>query len=155
MVRMARSTAVDPGDEVGALARAVATGINRRVEERLRQSGFPDVRKLHRDVVLGLLAGDTTVIALAGRLSVSAQAMSKAVLELEGSGCVQRGRDPGDGRVRPIVLTSRGEALLDAVRRARTAEARELRRWLGTRDHAELVRLLQHAAEHLRGLPPP
>ena len=153
---MARSTAVDPGDEVGALARAVATGINRRVEERLRQSGFPDVRTLHRDVVLGLLAGDTTVIALAGRLSVSAQALSKAVLELEGSGCVQRGRDPGDGRVRPIVLTfsAARRCSLPSVR-ARTAEARELRRWLGTRDHAELVRLLQHAAEHLRGLPPP
>ena len=62
--------------------------------------------------------------------------------------------DPADGRARPLVLTERGKAVLAALQRARQTESRELTRWLGTRDRAELVRLLQHAAEHLRGLPP-
>jgi DNA-binding MarR family transcriptional regulator len=59
---------------------------------------------------------------------------------------------PDDGRARPLRLTARGEALVDASRRARQAVARDLARWLGTRDQPELVRLLQHAAEHFGGL---
>jgi hypothetical protein len=30
--------------------------------------------------------------------------------------------------------------------------ARDLARWLGTRDHDELVRMLQHSIEHYGGL---
>ena len=151
---MARASTDDPDDDIVVLARAVATGISRRVEERLHQDGYPGVRAPHRDVLLGLAAGDTYVVELAGRLSRSAQAVSKAVNELEGQHYVERGRDPEDGRARPLVLTERGQAVLAALRRARAAESRELTRWLGTRDRAELVRLLQQAAEHLRGLPP-
>jgi DNA-binding MarR family transcriptional regulator len=126
--RVARPTTADPADD--------------------------DVRSPHRDVVLGLLAGDTHVVALAGHLGRSPQAVSKSVTDLERIGCVERGRDPDDGRARPLVLTARGQALVDALRRAHRAETRDLTRWLGTRDRAELVRLLQHAAEHLRELPP-
>jgi DNA-binding MarR family transcriptional regulator len=151
---MARVSTADPSDDLAALARAIADGSARRLQDRLLADGFGDVRRLHRDLVLGLRAGDTNVVTLAGRLDVSAQALSKAVTQLESMGCVRRGRDPGDGRVRPLALTERGEALVDAVRRARTAEHRELVKWLGTRDHAELVRLLRHTAEHLGGSPP-
>lgn len=147
-------TTTDPDDDIGALARAIATGLNRRVEERLIREGYSGVRAPHRDVLLGLAAGDTHVVALAGRLHRSPQAVSKAVTELESNHYVERGRDPEDGRARPLVLTEQGEAVLDALRRARQTESRELTRWLGTRDRAELVRLLQHAAEHLTGLPP-
>ena len=42
--------------------------------------------------------------------------------------------------------------MVDSSRRARLAVARQLGRWLGTRDEAELVRLLQHAAEPFGGL---
>ena len=113
------------------------------------REGFPDVRTPHREVVLGLRAGDTTVVELASRFDRSPQAVSKTLTLLEGSRYVTRGRDPGDGRVRPLFLTERGEALVEALRRARRAESRELTRWLGTRDRAELVRLLRHAAEQL------
>ena len=100
----------------------------------------------------GLLAGDTTVTALATRLGISAQAVSKSVAELVGAGYLVRGHDSDDRRARPLQLTARGDALIDASRRARQSVARDLGRWLGTRDHGELVRLLRHTVEHLEGL---
>jgi DNA-binding MarR family transcriptional regulator len=149
---MARPRAVDPTADVGLLALAVAGGVTARMRDQLADAGFDDVRDSHGYVVQGLLAGDTTVTALAARLGVTAQAVSKSVTELERAGYVRRGRDPDDRRARPLGLTARGEALVDASRRARQAVARDLARWLGTRDQAELVRLLRHAAEHFGGL---
>jgi DNA-binding MarR family transcriptional regulator len=149
---MSPARAVDPTGDIGLLTLAVAGGITATMRERLDAAGFDDVRDSHGYVVQGLLAGDTTVTALASRLGVTAQAVSKAVTELERAGYLRRGHDPDDGRARPLRLTARGEALVDASRRARRAVARELGRWLGTRDQAELVRLLQHAAERYGGL---
>lgn len=149
---MARTRPVDPTADVALLCLAVAGGATVRMREQLAAAGFDDVRDSHGYVVQGLLAGDTTVTALAARLGVSAQAVSKSVSELERAGYLRRGHDPDDGRARPMRLTARGEALVDASRRARQAVARDLTRWLGTRDQAELVRLLQHAAEHFGGI---
>jgi DNA-binding MarR family transcriptional regulator len=149
---MARPRAVDPTADIGLLTLAVAGGITAALRDRLEAAGFDDVRDSHGYVVQGLLAGDTTVTALATRLGVSAQAVSKTVNELERAGYVRRGTDPNDARARPLRLTARGERLVDESRRARQVVARDLARWLGTRDQAELVRLLQHAAEHFGGL---
>src|SRR3954447_10504190 len=149
---MTRTLPVDPTADIGLLTLAVANGITSSMREQMGAAGFDDVRDSHGYVVQGLLAGDTTVTALAARLGVSAQAVSKAVSELERAGYLRRGHDPDDGRARPLELTSRGDALVDASRRARRAVARELSRRLGTRDQAELVRLLQRAAEHYGGL---
>jgi DNA-binding MarR family transcriptional regulator len=147
-----RPLAVDPTTDVGLLTVAVSTGVSGRMRERLEADGFGDARDSFGYVVQGLLAGDTTVTALAERLGVSAQAVSKTVAEMVQAGYVARGTDPTDGRARPVRLTARGEAMVDSSRRARRAVARELGRWLGTRDQAELVRLLQHAAEHFGGI---
>ena len=149
---MPKPRAVDPAADIGLLSLAVAGGVTGRMREQLAAAGFDDVRDSHGYVVQGLLAGDTTVTALAVRLGVSAQAVSKSVTELERAGYVRRGHDPDDGRACPLRLTARGNALVDASRRARQAVARDLGKWLGTRDQAELVRLLQHAAEHFGGL---
>jgi DNA-binding MarR family transcriptional regulator len=144
---MARPRPVDALTDLGLLAAVVAGGMAGRIRDALADAGYDDVRDSHGYVVQGLLAGDTTVTALADRLGISPQAVSKSVSELERRGYVRRGRDHDDGRARPLRLTTRGEAMVDASRRARRAAARDLGRWLGTRDEAELVRLLQHAAE--------
>jgi DNA-binding MarR family transcriptional regulator len=149
---MARPRAVDPTTDPGLLALVLATGVTQRIAERMAGAGFDDVRDSHGFVVQGLLAGDTTVTQLAARLEVSPQAVSKTVRELERAGYVDRGPAGDDRRARPLALTARGEQLVDASRRARLAVARDLERWLGTRDTAELVRLLQHAAERYGGL---
>ena len=122
------------------------------MREQLAAAGFDDVRDSHGYVVQGLLAGDTTVTALAARLGVSAQAVSKSVTELERAGtCAVVTTPTTAGRVRcgsPRV----GTHWWTRRARARQAVARDLGKWLGTRDQAELVRLLQHAAEHFGGL---
>jgi DNA-binding MarR family transcriptional regulator len=151
---MARPRAVDPTADIGLLATAVAGGVTEHIRTRLADDGFEDVRDAFGYVVQGLLAGDTTVTALAARLGVSAQAVSKTVTEMERLGYVARGDDPDDRRARPLRLTPRGGAMVDSSRRARLAVARELGRGLGTRDEAELVRLLQQAAEHFGALEP-
>lgn len=147
-----RPRAVDPTTDIGLLALAVAGGVTERIRGRMAADGFGDVRESFGYVVQGLLAGDTTVSALADRLGISAQAVSKTVGELVRAGYVARGTDPEDRRARPLRLTPRGEAMVDASRRARSTVGRQLGRWLGTRDEAELVRILQHAAEHFGGL---
>ncbi len=149
---MARPRPVEPTTDLGLLALIVADGVTERISERLVDAGFDPVRASHGYVVQGLLAGDSTVTQLAARLGVSAQAVSKTVAELEAAGYLARTRDPDDRRARRLVLTPRGDELVDASRRARVAVARDLERWLGTRDTAELVRLLQDAAERYGGL---
>ena len=149
---MARPRPVDPTADIGLLATAVAGGVAEGIRTRMAADGFDDTRDSFGYVVQGLLAGDTTVTALAARLGVSAQAVSKTVTEMERAGYVARGTDPDDGRARPLRLTARGDAMVDSSRRARVAVARDLSRWLGTRDEAELVRVLQHAAEHFGGI---
>src|SRR6476661_9608373 len=114
---MAKARTVDPSADIGLLTLAVAGGVTGRMRERLAAAGFDDVRDSHGYVVQGLLAGDTTITGLAARLGVSAQAVSKSVTELERAGYVRRGHDPDDGRARPLHLTARGNALVDASRR--------------------------------------
>jgi DNA-binding MarR family transcriptional regulator len=152
VVVVARIRAVDPASDVGLLARAVSDGVSERVHQQLAAEGYDDVRQSHETVLEGLLAGDTTVTALAGRFGISAQAVSKTVAELVRAGYLARDHDAEDRRARPLRLTARGEALVDATRGARQAVARDLGRWLGTRDDGELVRLLQHAVERLDAL---
>jgi DNA-binding MarR family transcriptional regulator len=143
---------VDPSADVGLLAERVAAGVVHQVRHHLAAAGFDDVREAQLHALEALRADGSTVTSLAARLGVSAQAVSKSVAELARAGYVVRGRDPGDRRARRLHLTARGEALVDASRRAREQVARDLRRWLGTRDQAELVRLLQHAEERLDAL---
>ena len=101
------------------------------------------------------MAGDTTVTQLASPpRGERAGRAPKTVAELERAGYARRGAStpvtagPGRSRSRP-----RGDALVDAsTPGAPGSRSRDLERWLGTRDTAELVRLLQHAAERYGGL---
>jgi len=137
----------EPVPDLGELAGAVAGAMAQRAAGALADAGFTDVREPHELVVRSLTAGDTRVTELAARLRVSPQAVSKTVAELVRAGYVTRGHDARDQRARPLVMTERGQALVDASRRARQAAVREVSRWLGARDTAELVRLLERAAE--------
>lgn len=73
-----------------------------------------------------LVPGPLPVGALARRMGVSQQAASKAAAELERLGYLARFADPGDGRIRRIGLSARGEAAIEAGRAARAALAAEL-----------------------------
>ena len=82
------------------------------VERRLAKAGFGDARLSHGFVFQHLLREPLTVGALARAMGVSQQRASKAASELEGLGYVRREVDAGDARVRRLVLTERGHAVV-------------------------------------------
>jgi len=143
---------VDPADDVGLLCQVVAAATSDRVVRQLTEAGFDDVRASHGFIFQGLLAGDTTITALAQRLGVSAQAVSKTVIELEQAGYLERRRDDHDGRARIIALTERATAMLALSRRSRLAVAEEIAAALGERDSRKLARLLRAVAEQYGGM---
>jgi DNA-binding MarR family transcriptional regulator len=64
-------------------------------------------------------------------MDVTQQRASKATAELEALGYVRREPDPADARVRRIALTERGQAVIEASRRARASILDDLRARLG------------------------
>ena len=89
------------------------------LQRRLAAGGHGDLRFADGLLFQHLVAGPETMRALAGRLEVTQQAVSKSVADLERRGYVPRARDPDDARARLVALTPRGEGAIG--RRARTA----------------------------------
>jgi len=89
-----------------------------------------------------LVGGPLTIGALAERLEVSQQAVSKSVADLERRGYVARRPDPDDARARRVALTDRGEAAIAGGRHHRAAIAAELSDRLGPRRVEGARRLL-------------
>lgn len=133
--------------DLADLARVVTTHGDDRERRGLDAEGFGAVAP-HQARLLALLAdGPSSVGALAEPLGVTAQLISKVATDLASRGYLTVSPDPDDGRARVLRLTRLGETFLAARRKVRTATAREQQRWLGTRDFAELVRMLQALAE--------
>jgi DNA-binding MarR family transcriptional regulator len=112
------------------------------IQRRLAAGGLDDLRFADGVVFQHLVGGPVTVSALAGRLAVSQQAVSKSVADLERRGYVRRTRDPADARARLVGLTARGEAAIDAARVHRAALASELAERHGPRRVEGARRLL-------------
>jgi len=133
--------------DVAALARVIAECGESGERAGLGAEGFGAVAAHQGRLLAALAGGPSSVRALTGQLGVTAQAISKVAIDLAGRGYLTVSPDPADGRARVLRLTALGEAFLAARRKVRGAAAREQQRWLGTRDFAELVRLLQALGE--------
>jgi len=142
-----RRPPVPDAADLGDRARLIATHGEAAERTGLASEGFGAVAGHQGRLLAALDAGPSSVRALSGQLGVSAQAISKVATDLAGRGYVTVSPDPADGRARVLRLTALGEAFLTARRKVRGAVAREQQRWLGTRDFAELVRLLQALGE--------
>jgi DNA-binding MarR family transcriptional regulator len=113
-------TSFDPAAlDVGSLALFVGQAAAEAVRAELAEQGFADVRFSHGFVFQHLVGAQRTITELAGRLEVSQQAASKTVGELEALGYLATQPDPDDARRRVVVLTARGEAVIEAARRVR------------------------------------
>jgi DNA-binding MarR family transcriptional regulator len=124
----------DPGDADLSLASLFAGwAMADEIQRRIAADGFDDVRFADGLVFQHLVGGPVAVSALAGRLGVTQQAVSKSVADLERRGYVERRRDPADARARLVALTARGEAAIEAGRVHRAALAAELADRLGPR----------------------
>ena len=139
----ASDDAFDPADADLSLASLFAGwALADELQRRLAVGGFDDLRFADGLVFQHLVGGPVTVSALAGRLGVSQQAVSKSVADLERRGYVRRARDPGDARARLVALTPRGEQAIEAARAHRAALAAELTERHGPRRVEGARRLL-------------
>jgi DNA-binding MarR family transcriptional regulator len=103
------------------------------LQRRLAADGYGDVRFADGVLFQHLVGGPMTIGALADRLEVTQQAVSKSVADLERRGYVARRPDPDDARARRVALTERGEGAIAGARRHRAAIAAELGERLGSR----------------------
>ncbi|MBA9004306.1 MarR family winged helix-turn-helix transcriptional regulator [Thermomonospora cellulosilytica] len=123
----------EPQDlDTGTLALFVGFAAAESVQAALAAAGFGDLRFSHGYVFQHLIDAEPTVGDLATGLGMTQQGASKAVLELEGLGYVERVPDPRDARIRRVRLTGRGRAAIDAARTARAELEERLRQRCGT-----------------------
>lgn len=142
-------TPLDPSAlDLASLVSLAASSTDAGLLETLRTT-YPGVRVSHGYVFQHLVDGPRTVGALAAALGMTQQGASKAVLELEELGFVERTPDPHDNRVRHVALSARGRALVDRARAARADLEASILAKAGARDLAAakrvLVAMLSHA----------
>lgn len=96
------------GLPMAMLVNRVARAAEADFFDRLAKTRFADLRMRHTAVLEILDAAPTKITALASQLSVTPQAMSELVDDMERAGYVHRVPDPHDRRARVVVLTPRG-----------------------------------------------
>jgi DNA-binding MarR family transcriptional regulator len=79
----------------------------------LAKRGHPDVRANHEFAMRAIQSGAGSAVEVAGKLGITKQAAAKTIATLEARGYVIRETDPADGRRRPLLLTRRGQEMLD------------------------------------------
>jgi len=141
---MARTTA-EP--DVVVLLQALA----RFASERVLAALDDGVRESDGYVFQHLIAGPQTSSALAERLGVSQQAVSKAVADMERRRLVSRRADPDDRRARPVELTDRAWSAIEGARVARARLADEFTSVLGDAGARRFERDVRRLIDHLGG----
>ena len=127
---------------IGALLRAPAHAIHRRIIQELNAAGFDELRLPHIAVFQFPGPDGVRPLALAERAGVSKQAMNQLLRSLESLGYIARSDAPDQGRTRIVRFTRRGHAayskIYDILRDIENEWAAEL----GPKRFAELKKLL-------------
>jgi len=116
---------------------------------RLADEGFGDSKEGDGYVFQRLQIGPASIGELAAHLGVTQQGASKAVLDLERRGYVERGPHEHDARVRVVQLSDRGWAVIGAAREARAALGASFEELLGPTRAVRFRRALADVAEDL------
>jgi DNA-binding MarR family transcriptional regulator len=103
---------------IGALLRMPWEAVQQHMLERLHASGFDDFDAAYLTVFQYPGPQGSRPSELAARLRISKQALNYLLGELERLGYLERRPDPDDLRSKRIALTSRGIAVVDAIRDA-------------------------------------
>ncbi|TCO60885.1 MarR family winged helix-turn-helix transcriptional regulator [Actinocrispum wychmicini] len=135
------------GDDLVLLFAALASTTQAEITAALADAGYGDLRPSDGYLVQHLQHGPVSIGDLAGKLGITAQGVSKTVIEMERKGYVSRTPAPEDQRTRLVDLTEKGWAAIYATRRARAHVNRELRAALGSGASAFLDQV-RHLAEN-------
>lgn len=138
--------AVNPHDPlIGALLRAPAQAIHRRVISELNAAGFDELRLPHIPVLQYPGPDGVRPAALAERTGMSKQAINQLLGSLETMGYITRSDVEGDGSARVIRFTDRGHAAFRRIVEVQHEIERDWRTELGAPDFAMLKSLLLRA----------
>jgi DNA-binding MarR family transcriptional regulator len=132
---------------IGALLRTPWQAVQRRILERLHESGFADFDAAYLPVFTYPGPQGTRPTELAARLGISKQALNYLLGELERLGYVERRPDPDDLRSKRIVLTPRGTSAVPVIRDAVSEMEATWARRLGAERFDQLRGLLRELNE--------
>jgi len=103
---------------IGALLRTPWEAVQRRMLERLQDSGFADLDFAHLNVFQYPGPQGARPSELAARLGITKQALNYLLGELERLDYLQREPDPDDLRSKRVALTRRGASAIRVIREA-------------------------------------
>jgi len=112
-----------------------------KIVEGVVGTGFPQKPK-HSAVFAQIDLEGSRLTDLARRANITPQAMGELVDELEQLSYVRRKPDPSDRRAKLIVLTSRGQAAIEAGKQTIIGLEARIDEILGKEGHRTLRRLL-------------
>lgn len=133
-------------EDLVLLFTALAATTQAEITAALAQAGYGDLRPSDGYLVQHLQHGPVSIGELAGKLGITAQGVSKIVIEMERKGYVSRTPSAGDQRMRLVDLTAKGWDAVHFTRRARARVNRQLRATLGPGARAFLDQV-HHLAE--------
>jgi DNA-binding MarR family transcriptional regulator len=136
--------------ELTHLAFFVGSAANSWVTEQMHRAGFAAVRQAHGYLIQHLVEGPRTVGELSTLLSVTQQAVSKSVAELETAGIIETVASD-DARLRRVGLSALGRQMLQTSRTLRRKLERRLTQRCGADAMSAARQLLAHALEELGG----
>ncbi len=113
------------------------------IQEGLVEAGFTDVRPAHGFAFVRISQGPTSIAGLAEHLSITKQAASQLVAQLDDRGYITRRLDPNDSRAQLLALTPRGQACVSAAQRAGSST---VHRWCRQLPQEDVTRLAETLA---------
>lgn len=127
---------------IGALLRMPWEAVQRRMLERLHESGFDDLDAAHLNVFRYPGPQDARPSELAARLQISKQALNYLLGELERLDYLERLPDPDDLRSKRVAVTARGASAIAVIRKAVGEMEASWSQQLGPKRFAQLLNLL-------------
>ena len=143
-----KSSPVKTGDVlIGALLRAPAQAIHRRIIRELNAAGFDELRVPHIAALQFPGPDGVRPGTLAERAGISKQAMNQLLRSLEALGYIVRSDAPDEGRTRIVRFTKRGRAAYAKIHDVLRDIEREWSIELGAGRFAQLKELLARVWE--------
>ena len=140
---------------VRLLSMALAVAVE-SLHEDLASAGHPALRPAHGYALNAISTGTDSASALAPRLGMTKQGAAKLLQVLMAEGYVEQVDAADDARRRPVVLTARGRAAVDASVGIQRRIEERWAEWLGERRMRALRTALHQAvlSENDGRLPP-